>query len=82
MIIGLIEFLDNVIPMLFSTTGENPNINRYIEIGLMVPLVSSTVLNYLKIGWIAKDESKHAKFKTGSLIDPSVGFGSRISANC
>lgn len=47
----------------------------------MVPEVSITDLNLSKIGFIARDESKQAKFKSGSLIEPSFGFGSRIREN-
>ena len=47
----------------------------------MVPEVSITDLNLSKIGFIARDESKQAKFKSGSLTEPSFGFGSRIREN-
>ena len=48
----------------------------------MVPDVRITLLNFSNIGFIAREESKHARLNKGSLREPSAGFGSNIKANC
>lgn len=74
-IIGEMGFLPSSMLMLFSIIGLKSRILGYKSSGLMVPLVRITEGKLFQMGFMDKEQSRHAKVRSGYPILPSIGVG-------